>query len=94
MKKTIFDMTDEEYNEMCKNWWESPEGQKALEEFNHDIEEYENFQKEKKKHRIRKFFKKLFCKHKWDDGSNLPGCQTFICTKCGKEIYLYPEDIL
>lgn len=36
------------------------------------------------------FFKRLFCHHEWEDGSNLPGCQTFICIKCGKERYWAP----
>lgn len=93
MKKTIFDMTDEEYNEMCERWWKSPEGQKTLEKINHDIKNsYATFQEEKKKHRIRKFFKRLFCDHEWSDGSNLPGQQSFICSKCGKEFWWYPEE--
>lgn len=34
--------------------------------------------------------KQLLCRHDYEDGSNLPGCQTFICSKCGKEIYYNP----
>lgn len=34
--------------------------------------------------------KRLFCKHIWEDGSNLPGCQSFKCAKCGKEIFWSP----
>ena len=34
--------------------------------------------------------KRLFCKHNYIDWSNLPGCQSFKCTKCGKEIFWNP----
>lgn len=37
-----------------------------------------------------KFFKRLFCKHNWEDGSHLPWYQTFVCSKCGKEIKYNP----
>lgn len=91
MNKTILNMSDEEFDKLCKQWFESPEGKNALEQLKHDMREYENAQKEKKKHRIRKFFKQLFCEHQWEDGSNLPGCQSFICSKCNKEFWWYPE---
>jgi len=41
--------------------------------------------------RIKLFFKRLFCDHKWEDGSHLSGRQSFICSKCGKEFWWYPE---
>ena len=41
--------------------------------------------------RVRKFFKRLFCDHKWEDGRHLPDKQSFICSKCGEEFWWYPE---
>ena len=40
--------------------------------------------------KIKKFIKRLLCKHNYIDWSNMPGYQTFKCTKCGKEIKYSP----
>lgn len=45
----------------------------------------------KLKKRIKLFFKRLFCEHEWEDGSYMPDRQSFICSKCGKEFWWYPE---
>lgn len=83
MKKTINDITEEDMDK----WFQSPAGQ----EFLHKLKSYDDMKSEKKRHRVKKFFKRLFCDHDWQDGSHMPYGQSFVCSKCGKEFWWYPE---
>ena len=72
----------EEYKKNHPNKW-----QKYQDKINNILTHWND---QKPKNTLKRKLKQVFCRHEYEDGSNLPGCQTFICSKCNKEIYYHP----